>query len=264
VRTVFFKFSIHDWTGGYRALKKEVFLKENNKLTNFKGYIFQISFLHIAVRDGFKIAEVPFHFSDRTLGDSKIAPFGYIMDVVKYVLWARMVELKRFIKFLIVGGSGFVIQVITQEGAIAIGIASSIALALQPSVHSLISTDIKNLTDSVGAGIGAEFSILSNYLWNNFWTFEDTRNVKHNSGFFGRLLKFNFFSMASILIQFLAVFIAEKVLGIYVVIAGYTIPVRILILFPAIIFFVIPLNYIIYNKIIWKTQYLNNEKNPHK
>jgi len=35
VRTVFMKFSVHDWTGGYRAIKKEVFLKEQNELANF-------------------------------------------------------------------------------------------------------------------------------------------------------------------------------------------------------------------------------------
>ena len=52
VRIVFTKFSIHDWTGGYRALKKEVFLKEKPKLDNYSGYIFQISFLHRAVRVG--------------------------------------------------------------------------------------------------------------------------------------------------------------------------------------------------------------------
>ena len=62
IRTIMMRFWLHDWTGGFRALKKEVFLKEKDELTEFKGYTFQVSFLHKAVRDGFKIAEVPFHF----------------------------------------------------------------------------------------------------------------------------------------------------------------------------------------------------------
>ena len=35
VRLILLKFSIHDWTGGYRAVKKEVFLKEKSELTDF-------------------------------------------------------------------------------------------------------------------------------------------------------------------------------------------------------------------------------------
>ena len=112
VRTVFMKFSVHDWTGGFRALKKEVFLRERKELTNYKGYIFQISFLHKAIRDGFKISEVPFHFSDRTLGKSKIAPIGYILEVFKFVISTRIRELLlgKFGKFLVVGGVGFIIN----------------------------------------------------------------------------------------------------------------------------------------------------------
>lgn len=94
VRTVFMLPAIHDWTGGYRALKKEVFLKERNKLLNCNGYIFFISFLHKAVRDGFSIAEVPFHFADRTLGMTKNVSLRYMLDVIGYVLRARISEIR--------------------------------------------------------------------------------------------------------------------------------------------------------------------------
>lgn len=257
VRTVFMKFYIHDWTGGYRALKKEVFLKEKSELEKYSGYIFQISFLHKAVRDGFKIAEVPFHFSDRKLGNSKIAPFGYIMDVVTFVISARIKEFERFMKFLVVGGTGFVVQIVAQEGSIALGIASAIAMffASMPFFHI---TDISVFADAVGAGIGAETAIISNFMFNHFWTFSDTHKIHKSSNIFLKLLKFNATSFLAVIIQFSAVWIGEKILGPQVNLIFMTLPTRIVVLIPTIIFIVIPLNYIIYNKIIWKTQYLKH------
>ena len=165
VRTVFAKFSIHDWTGGYRALKKEVFLKEKSRLNNYRGYVFQISFLHKAVRDGFKIGEVPFHFRDRTLGNSKIAPLGYIIDVVAYVVISRIKELVfgKFGKFLVVGGTGFVIQLIVYRAIIN-------ATVLPLGLSNLLS---------------AQLAIFSNYNLNNLWTFKKEKS----KGFFSYIGK---------------------------------------------------------------------------
>lgn len=258
VRTVFMKFSIHDWTGGYRALKKEVFLKEKEALTNFKGYIFQISFLHKAVRDGFKIAEVPFHFSDRKLGNSKIAALSYIIDVVKFVLLTRIKELQRFIKFLVVGGTGFIVQIIAQEGSIAIGFTRAIAFSVGTllSIHIM---DMASVSDSVGAGIGAEAAIISNFLFNHHWTFKDTHKVKTSSNIFWKFLKFNATSILAVIIQFTAVWVGDKILGPRTNLIFLTAPTRIVVLIPTIIFIVIPVNYIIYNKIIWKTHHIQHE-----
>lgn len=237
VRTVFMKFGIHDWTGGYRALRKEVFLKEKKELEGFNGYIFQIAFLHKAVHDGFKIAEVPFHFSDRTLGSSKIAALSYIMDVVRFVIFTRIEELSRVIKFLFVGGTGFLVQLVFQEGTVR----------------------LLHVSHPVGVAIGAESAILSNFFLNNFWTFSDTKHIKQRGNFFVRLIKFNLASFGAIVVQYLADFIAELLVGPVVHIGPWIVPTRIVILFPTIIFIVIPMNYIIYNVFIWKTKYLKNE-----
>lgn len=241
VRAIFMRFSVHDWTGGYRVIRKKVFLHERDELEKYNGYIFQISFLHKAIRDGFKIGEVPFHFGDRTLGKSKIAPLGYIFDVLWFVITARIKELERLIKFLIVGGTGFIVQLVAQEVSVKLGVS-----------------------DSLSAGIGAEIAIISNFLWNHFWTFQDTKHIKESSNFFMKLIKFNITSLGAIFIQIAAVWFAEKTIGYTISIFSYQVPTRIVVLFPTIIFLVIPLNYIIYNKIIWKTQYLNHEKNHQK
>lgn len=261
VRTIFMKFNIHDWTGGYRALRKAVFLKEKDELVNYNGYIFQITFLHKVVRDKLEIAEVPFHFSDRTLGKSKIAPLNYIFDVLRYVIIARIIELKRFIKFLIVGSCGFVVQIGTQESVVRSGLALYIAGTISPTIFSVTHHGgIAAIRDAIGGGFGAEAAILSNFMFNNFWTFNDTRKIKEKSPFIIRLLKFNFTSIASIVIQSSSIWFFVRTLGENISIFEYTIPTRLVVVVPTIIFLVIPLNYIIYNKIIWKTQYLKNGK----
>ncbi|MDP3947734.1 MAG: GtrA family protein, partial [bacterium] len=224
VRTIFMRFSIHDWTGGFRALKKEVFLKEKEELTNFKGYTFQVSFLHKAVRDGFKIAEVPFHFTDRTLGDSKIAPKEYIIDLLKYVISARINEVYHspFMKYAIVGFSGYAIN----------------ALALEFFVRSF------NIKASLAASMGGEISIMWNFTLNNFWSFSHQK-ITSPLKLFRKFLQFNLISLGSLVIIGLVV-------GGGTSIFGETPLVRQFFLVIAIGFFIIPYSYTLYNVFIWK------------
>ncbi len=233
VRTITGRFYLHDWTGGFRAIKKEVFLKEREKIRPFQGYTFQVAFLYKSILDGYKAGEVPIHFESRKSGDSKIAPLEYIINLLKYVITERIYELQRFIKFLIVGGTGFLVQVIMQELSIRIGILHTIS-----------------------AGIGAEGAIISNFLFNHVWTFSDTKHIHKSGNVWIKFIKFNVASLGSIFIQAIAVGVSENIFGVSMHILSYTVPTRLVILFPTIIFIVIPLNYIIYNKLIWKTQYL--------
>jgi len=222
VRAVFTKFSIHDWTGGYRALKKEVFLKEKPKLNNYRGYIFQISFLHKAVRDGFKIGEVPFHFGDRTMGDSKIAPLGYIVDVFKYVVISRIKELVfgKFGKFLVVGGLGFVINAVLYEILVK---------------NTRLSLAVSNV-------IAAQFAIFSNFNLNNMWTFKAQR-ANSIFSYFKKMI--GFFATSNIgvvliqsgTIQLGDMMYGEKYYRIYFLIGT---------------FFLLIWNFTMYNKIIWR------------
>lgn len=179
VRTILLKFSIHDWTGGYRALKKEVFLKEKEELTAFRGYTFQVSFLNKAVRDGFKIAEVPINFTDRTLGKSKIVPKEYIIDLLKYVIKASIKEklFGTFGKFLVVGGTGFLIQLIVYRAIIT---SSSLPLGLS------------NL-------LSAQLAIFSNYNLNNLWTFKHEK-TKGIVPYFAKMIGFFASSNVGVLI----------------------------------------------------------------
>ncbi len=230
------RFHLHDWTGGFRAYRKEVFLKEREKLKSFSGYTFQAAALYKSLLDGYKITEVPIHFRSRKIGDSKIAPAEYIYNFFTYIFIERIRELRRFIQFLVVGGTGFIVQILSQEIAVILGVAHALA-----------------------AGIGAEAAILSNFILNHLWTFQDTHHLKENASFLTKLAKFNMTSLLSIFLQIAAVWLGDHFLGVNIYIAGFQIPTRIFILFPTIIFLVIPLNYFIYNKVIWKTQHLKKK-----
>ncbi len=222
VRTVFTKFSIHDWTGGYRALKKEVFLKEKKELSNFKGYIFQISFLHKAIRDGFTIAEVPFHFSDRKLGSSKIAPVGYIIEVVKFVILTRIKELLlgSFGKYLVVGGFGFLLNAIILK----------------------IGVEFFNLTPTVANLAGAAVAIFSNYNFNNIWTFRHHK-ITSPKQYFIKLLHFYLTSAFGVIfIQTGTIFLGDILFGKEGYFLYFLIGTGLLLIW----------NFTIYNKFIWK------------
>ncbi len=144
---------IHDWTGGYRAIKKEVFLKEKEKLDKFTGYTFQVGFLYNAVKDGFKVAEVPFNAKDRTRGKSKIPGIETIIRTLIFVITVRIIY-GSFGKFLVVGGIGFFLQLI---------------------VYRLLVSST-NFPLGVSNQISAQLAIFSNYNLNNLWTFKKEKS----------------------------------------------------------------------------------------
>jgi dolichol-phosphate mannosyltransferase len=96
VRTITGRFHLHDWTTSFRAIKKDVFLQEKEKIQQFQGYTFIVAFLYKAILDGYKAGEVPIHFRNRNSGDSKIAPLEYIINLLKYVIYERLGELQPF------------------------------------------------------------------------------------------------------------------------------------------------------------------------
>lgn len=193
VRTVFMRLNIHDWTGGFRAIKKEVFLKIRNEMSGYNGYIFQIAFLHSAVRNGFVIGEVPLHFSDRTLGSSKIAPLSYIIDVLTFVITTRIKEVffGSFGKFLVVGGVGFIINFLILK----------------------ILSDSYNWDHSLANLAGAAVSIFSNFNFNNIWTFKKHK-VQGIMAYILKLIQFYATSIFGVIfIQTGAIFIGDRLIG---------------------------------------------------
>ncbi|OGG01450.1 hypothetical protein A2Z33_02855 [Candidatus Gottesmanbacteria bacterium RBG_16_52_11] len=146
---------VHDWTGGFRAYKRKFVDSQSPGMAKYRGYVFQIAFLHKAVMSGAKVREVPINFTDRRYGRSKIAPSEYIRNVIEYVLSERLRSIwtSPFGKFLVVGAIGFVIN--------------AVVLVL---LHDLAHWDatLSNITGAAGA-------VFSNFNLNNRWTFRENR-----------------------------------------------------------------------------------------
>ncbi len=251
--------NIHDMTSGFKLTKTSYLKRVDLDNLYSQYYAYKLHILYEIIKLKAKIAEVPIIFYERQEGSSKITSKD-LFDSFRVVLKLRMMRSKRFIKFLIVGGTGFVVQIITQEAAIYLGISLFITHIL---AGLGMVDDTSSVSQAIGAGFGAEAAIISNYLINNFWTFDDTRKLKEKSRFIVRAVKFNLASLGSILIQSLVVLIAIKSFGENINIFSQTIPTRLLVLIPTIIIFVIPLNYFIYNVIIWKTHYLKPKHGAH-
>jgi dolichol-phosphate mannosyltransferase len=230
--------SVHDMTSGFKMTKSSFLRRVDLENLYSKYYAYKLHILHDVLSMKAKVTEVPIQFYERTEGSSKITSKD-LFDSLYVVLRLRLEEKKRFVKFLFVGGTGFIVQFIT----------TYISIRLFGLEHMQF----------VATLIGAETAILSNFLLNNMWTFKDTKEIAEKGSFLRRILKFNFTSIASIAMQTFVTFIAVHFMGPRVDIFGHSILTSLVVLFPTILFIVLPLNYFIYNKIIWKTHYLKDK-----
>src|SRR6185369_9205110 len=212
-RIVWLNFSIHDMTSGFK-LTKTSFLKKvdlDHLLSN--NFAYKMHILHDIVHLGAKVKEVPIIFYEREKGASKINQKDQIESL--YVVFRLGIyDHKRFVKFLFVGGTGFIIQYAVTYFAIKMGLEHNQYLATM---------------------IAAETAILSNFTLNNMWTFGDTKHIKEQGNFLKRLIKFNLASIASIGIQTLATYLALIVFGETITVFGYTSHTALIVLFPTII-----------------------------
>ena len=242
-QTLLTNFTIKDWTGGFRALRKKVYAAVVHKITEREilGYTFQIGFLNVAVRSGFKIVEVPFKFVDRTLGESKL-PLSYMKDTLSYLFRLRFNDLlaSRVFKFLVVGGVGTLIQL----------------SSLQIFRNVLPDFELVFLTKFILATfLSIEIAIASNFLLNNSWTFADKKLEK--SRILAKFLQFNITSSGSILIQLVVNYLGERFIGFKYL---FTLPIMALPIDTGIVFAILGImiglfwNFFAYNKFIWKSK----------
>lgn len=211
--------SVHDWTGGYRAYLRKFYDEIHDEMTPYSGYVFQIAFLHKAIHHGAKVVEIPFHFTDRLYGHSKIAPAEYIFNIYKYIVLSRLQELRSgsFGKFLVVGTIGFIINTVILETMVGSG-----------------------FDPAVGSVVGAEFAIISNFMLNNAWTFRD-RKI-HADRKFLKFLQFNGTSLGAIALQAGTVFAGTRIFGMEFYRFFYLMGIG----------FGLVWNYTMYSKVIWK------------
>lgn len=216
VRFGMMKLKVTDWTSGFRAIKTWVIKDVKVELSNFSGYVFQVALLDKAIKRGAKVVEVPIHFIDRKHGVSKINSVQYIVQTLLYVFTHS-----PFIRYVMVGLVGATLD---------FGISY---ILIEKAHWSLWFSTL----------ISAETAIVSNFLFNNFWSFSHKRLDSRLSLYIYKFFKFNLISAGALGIQaggieFVAAFFGRKFWYIYkLFIIG---------------FIIVPYSYILYNKVVWK------------
>lgn len=168
-------YSVRDCTAGFRAIRTSVLRSIDFAKLGVQGYAFQVALLHAVTVEKARIVEVPVNFIDRCYGDSKLG----LRDIVEFVAnawWIRFESSKTFIKFLAVGATGV---------AVNLGFFTLLLFL--------------GLNKFVASPISIEISIISNFLFNNYWTFRD-RNTKDKTRIKG--LKFNTVSLLSLILSY--------------------------------------------------------------
>ena len=175
-----------------------MFRRQNIAQARLKPIGYKIS-LEIMLAGRFqRVVEVPYVFEDRSAGKSKLSTQQQI-DYLRHVLslMARTGELKRFIKFCVVGLSGIVVN----QGFL------------------WLLTEFAGLRYYISAIFGIEASIISNFVLNDYFTFADRRTGRGKS-FMVRLLKFNVTCLAGAGIQYGLLLLFTSVFGIYYLVSN--------------------------------------------
>lgn len=214
-------FKITDPTTGLKASRVKGFVDQmdiDDLYSRQFGY--KLEFLFKMVKLGAKVKEIPLQFQLRKAGESKLSS-NTAKDIFRTVILLRLNDPKTqsFIKFGIVGFVGYLVN--------AFGLWLWPRFGMPEWAVWLLAT---------------EMAIISNFTWNNLWTFKEeqfTSVVK----IFKKFLQFNLTSAGALIIQTTAGTILTSLFG----------PQYRQVYLPFIIvFLVLPYNWFMYNKVIWK------------
>lgn len=161
---------ITDPTSGFFAVRKSALEGKEFRPIGWK------IMLELIVRANIdQIAEIPYHFQARDLGNSKMntsEQFKYLIHLFKLILESE--EDRRFYLFCLVGGSGVVVNLLIYKFMLSMG---------TPIIYAFL--------------ISSLVSILSNYLLNNAFTWR----MRHSSNRFAwleRMAKYVIVSIAGL------------------------------------------------------------------
>jgi len=221
IRLVLLKPRLHDLTTGFRLTKVKGVLDkiELDNLMEKERFAYKVDLLYQSIKNAKKTVEVPLEFASRTQEKSKFNPKEMIATFkVAIILGIR--DKKRFIKFGVVGFTGFIVNFTF--------IRVFRSLGLQEVLVWLFAT---------------ELAIINNYTINNIWTFKEAKIAGFKNTVV-KFLQFNLTSAGALAIQSFFGPLGVKLVG-----------ERFdwLVLATVIVFLVLPYNYLMYNAVIWKT-----------
>ena len=226
-------FKVTDPTTGLKVTRVKGFVDKmdldySRLLTRSFGYKLQLLFETLKM--GAKFKEVPLQFHVRNAGESKIEP-KTAKDIFRVAFLLRWYDdfTQKFLKFGIVGLTGFVINTVGAK------IFKS----------GIINTNLNiSWINGISNALAAEIAIISNFIFNNIWTFSKEK-ITNISILFPKFITFNLSSLITgILIPSTIIALLTSIFGdhlfIYQIIAIFGITV--------------PLNWFVYNKFIWKNK----------
>lgn len=220
-RVVLFMPKHHDVTTGFRLTRVKGVLDKIGLeyLMELKRFAYKIDLFYQSVRLSKKTVEVPIRFKPRRKEKSKFI-FQEMIASYKVVLLLRLYRNKRFVKYGIVGFLGYVVNAVGLEVFYRLGAAPWLAAAM-----------------------GAEIAIVSNFTFNNLWTFKQEK-ITSAARLVKKFVQFNLSSLGAVVIQAVVVGIGTAIVGE---------ELRQLVLVFAVGFFIVPYNYAVYNLVIWRT-----------
>ena len=238
-------FKVTDATTGLKASRVKGFVDQLDMDRLYsRAFGYKLEFLFNMIRLNANVVEIPLRFRNRDTGASKITS-GTPADIFRTAILLRLQDptTQRFLKFAVVGFVGFIINVVALELFRKTSAIGSLAGFFNKYGHIRGLAVLSNKS-AWAAGFAAEIAIISNFVMNNFWTFSFYK-ITHAPKFIFKLFQFNMTSCGAIIIQFF-------IIGFAVMIFGDTSLVRKAALVFAVVFLIIPYNWTIYNKIIWR------------
>lgn len=213
-RSVLWAWQYTDMTSGFRVSRTKWLERVDLDNLLSKQFAYKIHLFYGLHRLGAKIVEYPIEFVDRSIGKSKF-PRNNIIDSLRVVFTLRWRQSQKLLKIMIVGGVGTLVQLMVFN-----------LLRLQLSL-------------SWAQNLAIEAAVVSNFVFNNIWTF------KEKSWSLTRFVKFNLTSMGSIIIQNVVLILGIKLLGQSWLIENSLVLLGIII---GLIW-----NYLMYTRVVWKS-----------
>jgi len=84
---------VRDLTGGFKCFRRVVLETVPFDQVHSRGYAFQIELTYRAIRNGFRVEEVPIRFADRTVGGSKMSR-AIVLEAIWKVPVLRLATLR--------------------------------------------------------------------------------------------------------------------------------------------------------------------------
>ena len=224
-------FDVTDPTTGLKVTRVKGFVdKMDLSLSHFysRKFGYKVQWLAETLWMGAKFKEGPLKFANRVEGVSKFES-DTTSEILISCVKTRWNDpfVQKFLKFGIVGGIGFVVNTVGAK-----------------IFKSMLITPTSNISylNTICNAMAAELAIISNFIWNNLWTFAAEKITSVNQ-LIGKFITFNLSSLVT------GVVIPSVIIGLLTMAFGDHLFIWQII---AIFGLTIPLNWFVYNKFIWK------------